>query len=113
MIIDTLGNLEKYVLLNPLFEQAVEFVQTRDLNAIESGKTELKGADLTINMSQTTPKTKEEAKLETHNEFIDIHIPLSGVEIMGYTPKKDCAPADAPYDAEKDVTFFMDWLQVI
>ncbi|KAA6334560.1 Toxin-antitoxin biofilm protein TabA [termite gut metagenome] len=106
MIIDTLGNLEKYVLLNPLFKEAIEFIQTHDLNAMELGKTELKGKDLIISIAQTTPKTNEEAKLETHNEFIDIQIPLSGVEVMGYTPKKACTPADAPYNAEKDIAFF-------
>ena len=68
--------------------------------------TELKGKDLLVNIAQTKPKTKEEAKLETHNEFIDIQIPLSGTEIMGYTAAKDCVPADAPYNAEKDITFF-------
>ena len=25
---------------------------------------------------------------------------------MGYTAAKDCVPADAPYNAEKDITFF-------
>ena len=69
---------------------------------MEIGKTELKGKDLFVNIAQTKPKTKEEAKLETHNEFIDIQIPLSGTEIMGYTAAKDCVPADAPYNAEKD-----------
>ncbi|KAA6350210.1 Toxin-antitoxin biofilm protein TabA [termite gut metagenome] len=106
MIIDTLENLGKYVLLNPLFKEAVEFIKTHDLNAMESGKTELKGKDLVISIVQTASKTKEEAKLETHNEFIDIQTPLSGVEVMGYTPKKDCTPADAPYNVEKDITFF-------
>ena len=33
-------------------------------------------------------------------------VPLSGTEIMGYTPGKDCVPADAPDSAEKDITFF-------
>ena len=47
----------------------------------------------------------KEAEL-TNNEFIDIQIPLSGTEIMGYTAAKDCVPADAPYNAEKDITFF-------
>ena len=73
---------------------------------MEVGKTELKGKDLLVNIAQTKPKTKEEAKLETHNEFIDIQIPLSGTEIMGYTAAKDCVPADAPYNEEKDITFF-------
>ena len=73
---------------------------------MEIGKTELKGKDLLVNIAQTKPKTKEEAKLETHRDFIDIQIPLSGTEIMGYTAAKDCIPVDAPYNAEKDITFF-------
>ena len=84
MVVDTLENLEKYASLNPLFAQAIEFLKSHDLHAMEVGKTEL----------------------ETHNEFIDIQVPLSGTEIMGYTPGKDCVPADAPYSAEKDITFF-------
>jgi YhcH/YjgK/YiaL family protein len=106
MIIDSLDNLERYVLLNPLFAEAVKFVKAHDLNLLEVGKTELKGKDLTVSIAKITPKTNGEAKLETHNEYIDIQIPLSGVEIMGYTAKKDCMPADAPYNKEKDVTFF-------
>lgn len=106
MVIDTIENLEKYSLLNPLFAQAIEFLKTHDLNAMEVGKTSLKGSDLVVNVAQTKPKTKEQAKLETHNEFIDIQLPLSGVEIMGYTPTKDCVPANSPYDAANDITFF-------
>ena len=106
MIVDTLENLEKYAGLNPLFAQAVEFLKSHDLNALEVGKTELQGKNLVVNVAQTNPKTKEQAKLETHNEFIDIQIPLSGIEIMGYTPATSCIPADAAYNAEKDITFF-------
>lgn len=106
MVVDRLENLKKYASLNPLFAQAMDFLAETDLNALEVGKIELKGKDLVVNIAQTAPKTKEEAKLETHNEFIDIQIPLSGTEIMGYTAAKDCLPADAPYNAEKDLTFF-------
>ncbi|HJD74912.1 YhcH/YjgK/YiaL family protein [Bacteroides reticulotermitis] len=106
MIVDTLENLEKYTSLNPLFAQAVEFLKSQDLQNLEIGKTELKGKDLFVNVAQTKPKTKEEAKLETHNDYIDIQIPLSGIEVMGYTPAKACIPADALYNAAKDITFF-------
>ena len=101
MIVDKLENIEKYVALNPLFAQAVEFLKAHDLNTLEIGKTELKGKDLLVNVTQTKPKTKEQARLETHRDFIDIQIPVSGVEYMGYTAATDCAPADAPYNAEK------------
>ena len=106
MVVDRLENIEKYASLNPLFAQAIEFLKSHDLNALEGGKTELKGKELLVNVAQTKPKTKEDAKLETHRDFIDIQIPLSGTEIMGYTAAKDCVPADAPYNAEKDITFF-------
>lgn len=106
MVVDTLDNLEKYATLNPLFAQAIAFIKSHDLHAMEVGKTELKGSDLVVNVAQTTPKTKEQAKLETHNAFIDIQIPLSGTEVMGYTAAKDCLPTDAPYSVEKDITFF-------
>ena len=106
MIIDKLENIEKYASLNPLFTQAIEFLKSQDLNSLEIGKTELKGKDLLVNVAQTKPKAKEDAKLETHRDFIDIQIPLSGTEVMGYTAAKDCIPADAPYNAEKDITFF-------
>jgi len=106
MVVDTLENIEKYASLNPLFAQAIKFLKSTDLNTLELGKIELKGSDLVVNVAQTTPKTKEQAKLETHNKFIDIQIPLSGVEVMGYTSGKDCVPANAPYNAEKDITFF-------
>jgi YhcH/YjgK/YiaL family protein len=105
MIVDRLDNLEEYAALSPLFAQAIAYLRSTGLNALEVGKTVL-NSDLVVNVQQTAPKTKEQAKLETHRTFIDIQIPLSGVEVMGYTAAKDCKPADAPYDAEKDVTFF-------
>ena len=106
MIIDRLENLKQYASLNPLFEQAVEFLTSRDLNALEVGKIELQGNDLRVNVAQTEPKTKEQGRIETHRDFIDIQIPLSGTEWMGYTAAVDCQPADAPYNEEKDITFF-------
>lgn len=107
MVIDRLENIEKYTLLHPLFEQAIDFLKSHDLHSLEIGKTELKGKDLLVNVAQTNPKEKENAKLETHKDYIDIQIPLSGTEIMGYTAAQDCLPVDAPYNAEKDITFFV------
>ena len=43
MVVDRLENIEKYASLNPLFAQAIEFLKSHDLNALEVGKTELKG----------------------------------------------------------------------
>lgn len=104
MVIDRLENLERYVSLNPLFAQAVEFLKSTDLDAHEIGKVVLKEGELMVNFSQARSKTKDEARIETHNNFIDIQIPLSGVELMGYMPRTDLP--EAPYNAEKDITFY-------
>lgn len=45
MVVDRLENIEKYASLNPLFAQAIEFLKSHDLNALEVGKTELKGKE--------------------------------------------------------------------
>lgn len=104
MVIDKLENLERYVPLHPLFAEAVAFLKTTDLRAHEAEKVVLKEGELTVNFADACPKTKEEALLETHNDFIDIQIPLSGVEVMGYTPRTDLP--EAAYNAEKDITFY-------
>lgn len=104
MIIDTLDNLEKYASVNPLFAKAIEYLKSTDLKAHEVGKVELQGKDLVVNFSMAKGKTKEQAQLETHKNFIDIQIPLSCTEVMGYTPA--CNLPEGDYNAEKDITKF-------
>lgn len=102
MVIDTLENLEKYVSLNPLFKDVVEFVKSNDLNTLEVGKHQIKGGDLFVNIQVAKGKTKEAALLETHKKMIDIQIPLSVPETYGYTPL--CGLPSADYNEEKDIT---------
>jgi len=104
MIIDTLENLEQYASVNPRFAKAIEYLKSTDLNAQEPGKVELDGKDLVVNFSIAKGKTKEQAQLETHKNFIDIQIPLSSMEVMGYTPA--CNLPEGEYNAEKDITKF-------
>lgn len=102
MVIDTLENLDKYVSLNPLFKDVLDFIKSNDLNSLEIGKHEIKGSDLFVNVQVAKGKTKEVAVLETHNKMIDIQIPLSAEETYGYTPL--CDLPDAEYNNEKDIT---------
>ncbi len=104
MIIDTLENLSKYAALNPLFPKVVEYIQNNDLAAHEPGKVQIEGADLFVNYNVSKGKTKEEARIESHNRMIDIQIPLNVPETMGYTARKDLPEAE--YNAEKDITFY-------
>lgn len=104
MVIDNLKNLRDYVSLNPLFVKAMDYIESTDLKALEPGKIVLVENELIVNVNQIGPKTKEEAKLETHNEYIDIQIPLTDVEVMGYTQRADLPEVE--YDADKDLSLY-------
>ncbi|WP_028908287.1 YhcH/YjgK/YiaL family protein [Xylanibacter ruminicola] len=106
MIIDTIENLGKYVTLNPLFADVVEFLKNNNLQAIEEGKHFIKDKDLFVNIQVAKGKTQEAAVLETHIEMIDIQIPITCEETFGYTPL--CDLPDFEYNAEKDITKYGD-----
>lgn len=104
MIIDRLENIERYIALNPLFAQAVGFLRSADFSGLEPGRIVLKENELFVNIDRTCPKQKEEAKLETHNRFIDIQLPLTDVEVVGYAPR--AILGEAVYEADRDITFY-------
>ena len=106
MIIDTLDNLGKYVALNPLFADVVEFLKTHDLQTMEAGKYPIKDKDLFLNLSLTKQRTKETAFLETHIDMIDIQVPITCAETFGYSPLCDLPAFE--YNAEKDITKYGD-----
>ena len=104
MVLDNLKNLRRYEALNPLFGKAFDFIEQTDLNMLEPGKIVLVEDELFVNVMQVPAKTKEEAKLETHNEYIDIQVPISDGEVMGYTQRTDLPEAE--YDAAVDMTLY-------
>ena len=106
MIIDTLDNLGKYVALNPLFADVVEFLKSHDLQTMEVGKYPIKDKDLFLNLSLTKQRTKETAFLETHIDMIDIQVPVTCSETFGYSPLCDLPAFE--YNAEKDITKYGD-----
>lgn len=106
MILDTLENFGKYVSLNPLFPKVLEYLQNTDLMAQEPGCVNIDGNKLFVNYNVAKGKTVDQARMETHNAMIDIQIPLSCPEVIGYIPRQYLSRAE--YDATKDITFYLD-----
>ena len=86
MILDSLKNLDCYKELNPNFAKAIEFLKSSDLANLPLGRNEICGYLVYANVMEVKPKTKEEACIEIHRRYIDIQVPISGNEVMGYTP---------------------------
>ncbi len=108
MILDSLKNTAAVEKIHPLFKQAFDYIKANDLSKVAPGKIELDGANLFISVAEITGKTQEAARIETHNKYIDIQIPVVGVETMGWLAGEYCKNTTDGYNAEKDITFFTD-----
>ncbi len=112
MVLDSLENSDLYVSLNSRFKAAFDYVKNTDFTKMEPGKIYLDEKNLFINFAEGKGKTKEDAKMETHKDYIDIQIPFTQDETMGWIPAKDLKNPIDPYNAEKDITKYTDQGQV-
>ena len=108
MILDKLANSARYNSLHPMFEQAFEYLKNNDLANIPTGKVVLVEDKLIVNIVDAVGKTADEARMETHRDFIDIQVPVGTTETMGCKAAADLTPDAEGYNAEKDLSFFDD-----
>lgn len=104
MVLDSLENLKNYEGLNPHFSKVISFIENSDLTTLPIGRNEICGDLVYANVMEAKPKTKEEAFIEIHRKYIDIQIPISHDEIMGYTPIAELPSAD--YSDADDVAIY-------
>ena len=53
-------------------------------------------------------KTPQQARLEVHDKYIDIQIPLSQGEVFGVKPRSECKDPVGEMDPVKDILFYSD-----
>lgn len=108
MILGNLKDTEEYEKISPLFKQAFDYLKSLDFNNLELGKTELDGKDLFINITDTKLKTKDDAKVEVHNLYADIQLPVSKSESYGWINRFNLKNERESFNTEKDIQFFTD-----
>jgi len=109
MILDSLKNCAAYYGLSPRIQQAFELFAQVDWTKAEAGKMELDGKEIFANVQERGLKTKEEAKLEVHDKYIDIQILISGSEeAFGWADRSTLTQPKEAFNAEKDIQFFED-----
>jgi len=93
--------------LHPLFKSLFDYVKSHDLSAVPAGRIVLQGDDLFINVADNVLLDREAQKLEVHRAYIDVHIPLSGPETIGWRPLADMpCPPEAPFDVTNDFALY-------
>jgi YhcH/YjgK/YiaL family protein len=105
MITSTLSQLFWYKAINPNFARAIDFALNTELAALETGRYDVDGDNVFAIVNEYTTKPAEECDPESHRDYADIQIMISGTERFGYTPLFGIAPT-TPYDEERDVAFY-------
>ena len=101
-------DMEEKLMNNPYYAKAIEYIQTHDLNALEPGKHIIDGDNLFVNIVDSNMKTVRQARLEVHDKYIDIQVPLSKEETFGVKPRSECRLPDGEMNTEKDILFYKD-----
>jgi YhcH/YjgK/YiaL family protein len=116
MIHDTLAQFSHYQLLHPRFEKIAKWLEENDIATLPLGQHEiLPDGEAFVNVQEINVRPQAEIPAECHRKYIDIQIPLSGVERMGWQPLAEF-PKDVPFSVEKDVALTQlpatDWITV-
>ena len=93
---------------NPNYIKALEYMAANDLNSLENGKHIIDSDNLFVNIVDSQMKTPEQARLEVHDKYIDIQVPLSKGESFGVKPRSECREQDGEFNHEKDILFYKD-----
>lgn len=106
MILDTLDKLDGYKFISPLMDKVVDFFRNTDLASLEPGRISLQGDDLFVNVNRQGAQTRDEVPIEAHQEYIDIQVPISSDEEMGFLSAPFMPAPSKLYNAERDVAFY-------
>lgn len=106
MVLDSISCAEQYYALHPLFKQLFDYVSTHNLLEAPAGRITLDGDRLFINVNDSALVERDTQKLEVHRRYIDVHFPLSGEEVCGWSPLSALHVSDAPFDSESDFAVY-------
>ncbi len=108
MILDVLENARCYQDLHKGFSKAIAFLARPDLKELPVGEYTIDGDRVYAMVSREPGRHKEEALLETHEQYIDIQLILAGTDEMGWKAKSLCKQPAGEYDQNDDIQFFED-----
>lgn len=106
MILDTLDRLESYGYISPLMDKVLDFFRNTDLSTLKPGRISLQGDDLFVNVNHQDAQTREQVPIEAHRAYIDIQVPISSDEDMGFIAAANMPEPSVPYNSDKDVAFY-------
>lgn len=116
MILDVLENLPQYFGLAEGVGKAAAFLARPDLSQLAAGRHEIDGERVYAMVYRNVGRSRESARLEAHQQYIDIQYVFAGLDNMGWVSVSQCVQPDGDYIPQRDVRFYLDepavWLPV-
>lgn len=100
MIYDKLENITLYKGMNPNLDVAIDYITSHDLTTMEVGKYEILGTDVNLSVMEKESKDIATTPFELHKKYLDIHIDITGCEIIETGDMADAT--DEEYNEVKD-----------
>lgn len=107
MILCNIKDAWRYSALSPLMAKAIEWLENYNQSEFVDGQIDL-GGGMLVKCQSPALLPREKSRLEVHRRFIDIQVPVKGVEIMGWAPVDSLKHPLVAYDDAKDVAFYGD-----
>ena len=105
MIIDTLSAAAKNAFYPAVIKKALQAVAQQDPHTLPPGKYTVDGDNLFFTVVEGQTRPLSEQRPEFHRQYIDIHIVLAGVEIIGAGNKGLPIAPDGPFKEAHDIGF--------
>ena len=105
MIVDTLGQCDRYAALSPRFAVAFEFLKKLPED-FRPGRHAVDGDNCFALVQSYTTKPMTQAKFEAHRKYIDIQFIEAGRESILWSPLDNLTDTLQPYAAETDIGFY-------
>lgn len=106
MIHDSLEKAHIYESIHPRFKKAFEFLRKIKNQPFNEGKILIENENIYAIISLNKGLNPEESKIEAHRKYIDIQMPLSKTEKMGWRSLEHLSQIAIEYNEEKDILFF-------
>lgn len=92
----------------PRLRKALEWLVQRDRQGEFTVHREELSDGAYAKFERPAMRIRERAHLEVHRIYIDIHVPLSDDESIGWAPTRCCRRVLTEYDHAKDIAFYGD-----
>lgn len=111
MIVCNLEDAARYAALSERMAAAIRWLQANAGHYPAPGTETVPADGVTVKSEAPVMVVREKARLESHRRYIDIHVPLSGVETIGWAPVSSLVNVTEPYDESRDIAFYGDSAQ--